>query len=104
MWGAHLWLIMAGKARIRRPQQAAPPNDLLENRGIRASDTPGRVLEHFPELLPIFAANGFAALTNPQLRTTIGRVVTIEQACRRMGVNTDNFLAELNRGRRAGKW
>jgi hypothetical protein len=99
MWGTHLWLIMSGRARVRRPASAASENDSLINRSIRASDTPGRVLEHFPDLLPAFVARGFAALANPRLRTTLARVVTIEQACRRMGVNTEDFVKELNRGR-----
>jgi hypothetical protein len=59
------------------------------------------VLEHFPDLLPTFAAHGFSALASPQLRATVGRVVTIEQACRRMGVNLDEFLTALNRARDA---
>jgi len=101
MWGTHLWLIMAGRARIRRPAKATQESDPLESRSIRAGDTPGRVLEHFPDLLPTFAAHGFAALANPRLRATLARVVTIEQACRRMGNNIDEFLAELNQRRDA---
>jgi hypothetical protein len=96
MWGVHLWSIMAGKARIRRPAEATAATDLLANRDIRSSDTPGRVLEYFPELLPAFVAHGFAALVNPRLRDTVGRVVTIEQACRRMGINCGEFVKELN--------
>ena len=68
-------------------------------RSIRPSDTPGRVLEHFPELMPTFAAHGFEALINPRLRATLGRVVTLRQACRRLGVDIDDFVAELNRRR-----
>jgi hypothetical protein len=99
MWGTHLWLIMASRARTRRPAEQTIENDPLDSRAIRASDTPGRVLQHFPHLLPTFAAHGFSALTNARLRATLGRVVTIEQACRRMGVNTDEFVTALNRGR-----
>jgi NnrS protein/Domain of unknown function (DUF1858) len=99
MWGTHLWLVMAGRARIRRRANARTEADSLENRGILASDTPARVLEHFPDLLRTFDAHGFSALASPELRATIGRVVTIEQACRPRGVNTDEFLAELNRRR-----
>ncbi len=101
MWGTHLWLIMAGKARIRRPANAMAQDDSLDHRSIRGSDTPARVLDHAPDLLPVFSAHGFSALANPQLRKTLARVVTIEQACRRMGVNLDEFLAALNRGRDA---
>jgi hypothetical protein len=99
MWGTHLWLIMAGKARIRRRSETPQASDSLATRSIRATDTPGRVLEHFPELLPTFVAHGFEALVNPRLRATVGRVVTLGQACRRMGVDTDDFVAELNRRR-----
>ena len=34
-----------------------------------------------------------------RLRDTLGRVVTIEQACRRMGVNAQEFLAAVNQRR-----
>jgi hypothetical protein len=101
MWGTHLWLIMAGRARVRRAVNRSLQNDAIETRSIRSSDTPGRVLEHFPALLPTFEAHGFSALANPQLRATLARVVTIEQACRRMGVKLDEFLAALNRARDA---
>jgi hypothetical protein len=99
MWGAHLWLIMAGRARVRKPEKAPAQADLLEHRNITGNDTPGRVLERFPDLFPVFAANGFAALANPRLRATLARVVTIEQACRRMGVRLDEFLKALNQAR-----
>jgi hypothetical protein len=101
MWGTHLWLIMTGRARVRRAVTTMSPDDSLETRSICANDSPGRVLEHFPELLPTFAAHGFSALASPQLRATVGRVVTIEQACRRLGVNLDEFLRALNRARDA---
>jgi hypothetical protein len=101
MWGTHLWLIMAGRARIRRPANVISQTDSCDHRSIRGSDTPGRVLERFPDLLPVFVAHGFSALANPQLRATLARVVTIEQACRRMGIDLDEFLAALNRARDA---
>ena len=40
--------------------------------------------------------HGFTMLTDPQLRQTIGRVITIERACRRIGVVEAGFLAALN--------
>ena len=46
---------------------------------------------------PVFVVHGFTMLTNPQMRRTVARVVSIERACRRMDVDTDAFLAELNR-------
>jgi hypothetical protein len=99
MWGTHLWLIMAGRARIRRRSETPQANDSLATRGIGPSDTPARVLEYFPKLLPTFVEHGFEALVNPRLRATVGRVVTLGQACRRLGVDTDAFVEELNRRR-----
>ena len=65
MWGTHLWLIMAGRVRIRRRSDTAQATDSLATRSIRPSDAPARVLEHFPELLPTFVAHGFDALVEP---------------------------------------
>jgi hypothetical protein len=59
----------------------------------------GDVLERAPELLAVFVEHGFRMLTNPQLRGSIARVVTIEKACRRLGVDEHEFLAALNHTR-----
>lgn len=52
------------------------------------------VLAHYPQSLPIFLRHGFGPLSNPVLRRTMARVVTVEQACRREGVALDKFLSE----------
>ena len=69
----------------------------LSNGMATAERLVGEVLEHYPELLPTFLAHGFSMLSNPQLRRTMARVVTLGQACRRLDVDLDEFLAELNR-------
>lgn len=53
------------------------------------------VLAHYPQSLQIFLRHGFGPLANPVLRKTMARVVTIEQACRREGVDLVQLLAEL---------
>ena len=72
--------------------------------GIRAASEPfvlgpqtkvADVLERYPQALEIFLRHGFAPLQNPVLRRTMARVVTLEQACRREGVELNRFLAEL---------
>jgi hypothetical protein len=98
LWGAHLWLIMAGRARIRR-SAAENVADSLRNRPIRASDSPASVLAIYPALSRSFVEHGFSAITNPHLRATVARVITVGQACRRMNVNAEHFVAELNRER-----
>lgn len=53
------------------------------------------VLRRYPQALDVFLKYGFTPLSNPILRRTMARVVTIEQACRREGVDLDRLLAEL---------
>lgn len=53
------------------------------------------VLAQYPQSLQIFLRHGFGPLANPVLRRTMARVVTIEQACRREGVDLAELLAEL---------
>jgi hypothetical protein len=95
LWGGHLWLIMSGRARLRDAKAIeAPvlhPENLIEGR-----HTVGAVLEARPELLEVFVDHGFTTLANPALRRSIARLVTIETACRRMGVHLDDFLNALN--------
>jgi uncharacterized protein involved in response to NO len=55
----------------------------------------GDVLSHYPQSLDVFLKHGFAPLSNPVLRRTMARVVTVEQACRREGVDLDSLLTEL---------
>jgi hypothetical protein len=59
----------------------------------------GQVLENHPELLETFLSFGFTTLAQPAMRGTIARVVTLEQACRRMGVDQELFVRTLNERR-----
>ncbi|MDT7971374.1 MAG: DUF1858 domain-containing protein, partial [Armatimonadota bacterium] len=55
------------------------------------------VLERYPQTLEVFLRYGFAPLANPVLRKTMARVVTIEQACRREGVDMEALLRDLRK-------
>jgi hypothetical protein len=92
LWGAHLWAVMAGRVRAR-PAAAAP---VVTGEPITAGQRVGDVLDRYPELLRTFVSFGFAPLTNPLLRKTVARLVTIEGACRGQNVETDQLLAALN--------
>jgi hypothetical protein len=97
LWGVHLWLIMSGRARLRPERSRTEAITPVRNGAqIRAEHTVGEVLAQEPELLDVFVDFGFTTLTNPQLRRSIARVVTIEKACRRMGVDLDEFLRAIN--------
>ena len=55
----------------------------------------GDVLNRYPQSLDVFLKHGFTPLSNPVLRRTMARVVTVEQACRREGVDMNVLLDEL---------
>jgi hypothetical protein len=54
------------------------------------------VLDAFPQALEIFLKNGFTTLANPAARNTFARVVSIEKACEKHGVECQAFIATLN--------
>ncbi len=99
VWGAHLWAVMAGRARCRVP--AAVPYSA--GASIEAAHTVGEILDRQPELLETFLALGFRPLANPVLRRTVARHVTLAQACRQIGVNEAEVLDALNRARPPSK-
>jgi hypothetical protein len=55
------------------------------------------VLDYFPQALPLFLESGFQSLANPAARQTFAKVVSIEKACEKHGVNTTEFIEKLNR-------
>jgi len=94
LWGMHLWLIMTGRARTRLVP--APSVQVSEGMPILAAHRVGDILNHYPHLLETFLAFGFRPLANPLFRRTVARFVTIEQACRQVGVDVNPFLEALN--------
>jgi hybrid cluster-associated redox disulfide protein len=55
------------------------------------------VLDHFPQALSLFLESGFQSLANPAARQTFAKVVSIEKACEKHGVNATEFIEKLNR-------
>lgn len=66
---------------------------------IRKDDRVASVLAREPELLDVFvdASPAFERLRNPMMRRTMARLVTVEQAARIAGIETEALLAKLNR-------
>jgi len=54
------------------------------------------VLDQFPQTMPVFMQSGFTSLANPAARKTFAKVVSIEKACEKHGVNSSEFLGKLN--------
>jgi hypothetical protein len=101
VWGIHLGLIMAGRARTRQLAGSAEPADTPRalDAPIVATNRVGEVLDRQPALLDTFLAFGFRPLANPFLRQTVARSVTIERACRQLGVDVQRLLEALNAAR-----
>ncbi|HZY84465.1 MAG TPA: NnrS family protein [Gemmataceae bacterium] len=98
LWGGHLWLVMAGRPRLRRP--ARPPLPALAGGApIEEGHRVGEVLDLYPALANVFAAFGFRPLANPFLRRTLAARVSVGEACRYLGVDPSTLLAALNAAR-----
>jgi hypothetical protein len=93
LWGVHLWAVMARQTRyglaLTVPHIPGTP--------IETRHTVGEVLEHHPELLETFLALGFRPLASPLLRHTVGRHVSVGQACRHLGHEPGEVVEALNR-------
>jgi hypothetical protein len=96
LWGIHLWSIMAGRSRLQsvalRAEKTYQPGS-----PITAEHRVGALLDAHPELFETFVRLGFRPLANPLLRRTLARGVSVGGACRQLGVDTAEVLAELNR-------
>ncbi len=56
----------------------------------------GPVIDQFPQALTIFVESGFQALANPTARQTFAKVISIDKACEKHGVTSEEFLEKLN--------
>jgi hypothetical protein len=98
IWGMHLWRIMHNGATLEKANLTFE-RSLRPTAPITAQERVGDVLEHHPYLLNTFLSFGFHPLSNPWLRRTLARSVTLEQACRLLSVDIQELLKALNTGR-----
>lgn len=54
------------------------------------------VFDRYPQTHPVFERFGFGAVSNPALRSTFGKITSVENGCRHHGVALDEFLKALN--------
>jgi len=94
LWGYELFANMRAGKRLERGTSAVDKNRSLQ---ITPETRVAEVLTHYPQSLQIFLHHGFGPLANPVLRRTMARVVTIDQACRREGVDVKELLDELQK-------
>jgi hypothetical protein len=97
--GLSLWVYeMMKNMRVGRELEKQTTSGLvvqLQPPAIAPQTRVADVLNRYPQSLDVFLRYGFTPLSNPVLRQTMARVVTIEQACRREGVDLESLLTEL---------
>lgn len=90
LWGYELLSNMRAGKKLEKESLS-----FLQQIDITPNTKVGEVLARYPQSLEIFVSRGFTLLRNPVLRKTMARAVTIEQACRREGVDLSALLVEL---------
>lgn len=93
LWGGELIRNMRVGVKLERGdhEPVVQRTPLIIARQSRVAD----VINAYPQSLDVFLKHGFTPLNNPVLRKTMARVVTVEQACRREGVDLEKLLSEL---------
>jgi hypothetical protein len=94
LWAYELMKNMRVGRELERKLASEPPLP-LQPLTIAPQTRIGDVLRSYPQSLDVFLKYGFTPLSNPVLRQTMARVVTVEQACRREGVDLNSLLTEL---------
>jgi hypothetical protein len=65
-------------------------NSLLNSKPIEVftgNETVFALTEQFPQTIPVLREAGFAKITNPMLRKTLGRAITVKKACEEQKVD-----------------
>jgi uncharacterized protein involved in response to NO len=87
LFGINLWKTLNREATGEPDRKGVP--------AVAAGTRVGDLLAAYPGLLPVFVNQGFSALSNPVLRRTVARQVSVGEACRMHGVDLDRFLEKL---------
>jgi len=92
LWGYELLANMRVGKKLEKESSAL---NFFQPLDITPDTKVGEVLARYPASLEIFVRRGFPLLRNPVLRKTMARAITIEQACRREGVDLAGLLDEI---------
>ena len=89
--GLSIWAIDLWKAMSLRPVPGSSCGKVPLTRSTRVAD----VTAAYPETIPVFLQFGFSMITNPVMRRTVARSVSLEQVCRLRRVDCDQLLSAL---------
>ena len=92
LWGYELFANMRVGKKLEKESSRL---NFLQPLDITPDTKVGEVLARYPQSLEVFVQRGFLLLRNPVLRKTMARAITIEQACRREGVDLTGLIGEL---------
>jgi hypothetical protein len=92
LWGYELFANMRVGKKLEKESSVL---NFLQPLDITPDTKVGEVLARYPQSLEVFVQRGFLLLRNPVLRKTMARAITIEQACRREGVDLRGLLSDL---------
>lgn len=96
LWSAHIIsVIVEGKRqeKVTSPTESSERETITE---IISGMKVAQVLEAFPETEQVFLRFGFDQITNPSMRRSAAKVVTLKMACSMRGVDEDEFVRALN--------
>ncbi len=62
---------------------------------INLDDTLFKITEEDPELIPVLKDLGFAGVSNPVMRNTHGRIMTINMGIDKLGMNKEAIVKAL---------
>jgi hypothetical protein len=89
--GLAIWAFDLWRAMGRRPWPATSCGNILVTSRSRVAE----VVTAYPETIPVFLQFGFTMITNPIMRQTVARSVSLEQVCRLRHVDQEALLSAL---------
>jgi hypothetical protein len=89
--GLAIWAFDLWRAMGRRPRPATSCGNILVTSRSRLAE----VVAAYPETIPVFLQFGFTMITNPIMRQTVARSVSLEQVCRLRHVDQEALLSAL---------
>jgi hypothetical protein len=89
--GLAIWAFDLWRAMGRQPRPATSCGNIPLTSGSRVAE----VVAAYPETIPVFLEFGFTMITNPLMRQTVARSVSLEQVCRLRQVDQVALLGAL---------
>jgi hypothetical protein len=97
--GLAIWAVDLWRSMSRRPVLAGSCDEVPLALTTHVAD----VAAAYPETIPVFLQFGFSMISNPLMRKTVARSVTLEQVCRLRRVDSDRLLAALRHAATSGR-